>query len=66
MLEPENRRIDLPHEAQIERTGHLPMDLVAEVQKKAMAAGLYAANMPEEVGGAGLGAALDSRARDDK
>ncbi|WP_104020015.1 acyl-CoA dehydrogenase family protein [Roseovarius nitratireducens] len=43
-----------PHEAQIERTGHLPMDLVAEVQKKAMAAGLYAANMPEEVGGAGL------------
>jgi butyryl-CoA dehydrogenase len=44
----------LPHEAQIERTGHLPMDLVAEVQKKAMAAGLYAANMPEEVGGAGL------------
>ncbi len=43
-----------PHEAQIERTGHLPMDLVAEVQKKAMAAGLYAANMPEDVGGAGL------------
>lgn len=44
----------LPHEAAVERTGHLPMDLVAEVQKKAMAAGLYAANMPEEVGGAGL------------
>jgi len=43
-----------PHEALIERTGHLPMDLVAEIQKKAMAAGLYAANMPEEVGGAGL------------
>ena len=43
-----------PHETEIERTGMLDMDLVREVQKKAMAAGLYAANMPEEVGGAGL------------
>ena len=43
-----------PHEAEIERTGHLPMELIREVQAKAMAAGLYAANMPEEVGGAGL------------
>ena len=30
------------------------MELVREVQKKAIAAGLYAANMPEDVGGAGL------------
>ncbi|WP_243613610.1 acyl-CoA dehydrogenase family protein [Shimia aestuarii] len=43
-----------PHEAEIERTGHLDMDVVREVQAKAMEAGLYAANMPEEVGGAGL------------
>jgi butyryl-CoA dehydrogenase len=43
-----------PHEALVERTGHLPMELIREVQSKAMAAGLYAANMPEEVGGAGL------------
>lgn len=43
-----------PHEAEIERTGHLPMELIREVQAKAMAAGLYAANMPEDVGGAGL------------
>jgi acyl-CoA dehydrogenase len=43
-----------PHEAKIERTGQLDMDLVRELQKKAMNAGLYAANMPEEVGGAGL------------
>ena len=43
-----------PHEALIERTGHLPMELIKEVQAKAIAAGLYAANMPEEVGGAGL------------
>ena len=43
-----------PHEAQVERSGHLPMDLIREIQKKSIAAGLYAANMPEEVGGAGL------------
>lgn len=43
-----------PHEATVERTGHLDMDLIRELQAKAMAAGLYAANMPEEVGGAGL------------
>jgi acyl-CoA dehydrogenase len=43
-----------PHEALVERTGHLPMELIKELQGKAMAAGLYAANMPEEVGGAGL------------
>ncbi len=43
-----------PHEALVERTGHLPMELIKEIQGKAMSAGLYAANMPEEVGGAGL------------
>lgn len=43
-----------PHEAMVERTGHLPMDLIREIQQKAIAAGLYAANMPVEVGGAGL------------
>ena len=43
-----------PHEALVERTGHLPMELIREIQAKAIAAGLYAANMPEEVGGAGL------------
>ncbi|MDQ1849019.1 acyl-CoA dehydrogenase family protein [Gemmobacter fulvus] len=43
-----------PHEAEVERTGHLRMDLIREVQAKAIEAGLYAANMPEEVGGAGL------------
>jgi acyl-CoA dehydrogenase len=43
-----------PHEAAVERTGVLPMEVIREVQAKAMAAGLYAANMPEEVGGAGL------------
>ncbi|MCB1366304.1 MAG: acyl-CoA dehydrogenase family protein [Rhodobacteraceae bacterium] len=43
-----------PHEAEVERSGHLDMDLIRDLQAKAMAAGLYAANMPEEVGGAGL------------
>ena len=43
-----------PHEASVERTGVLPLELIREVQAKAMAAGLYAANMPAEVGGAGL------------
>jgi len=43
-----------PHEAEVERTGKLELDLIRELQKKAMAAGLYAANMPAEVGGAGL------------
>jgi acyl-CoA dehydrogenase len=43
-----------PHEALVERTGHLPMEIIKHVQQKAIAAGLYAANMPAEVGGAGL------------
>ena len=43
-----------PHEAAIERSGHLDMDLVWEIQQKAIEVGLYAANIPEEHGGAGL------------
>jgi butyryl-CoA dehydrogenase len=43
-----------PHEAEVERSGHLRPELIREIQRKAIAAGLYAANMPEEVGGAGL------------
>ena len=43
-----------PHELAVERSGHLPLELIKEIQKKAIAAGLYAANMPTEVGGAGL------------
>ncbi|MFZ2102590.1 MAG: acyl-CoA dehydrogenase family protein, partial [Oricola sp.] len=42
------------HEAEIERTGVLRDDLMKELRAKAIEAGLYAANMPEEVGGAGL------------
>lgn len=43
-----------PHEQMVERTGHLPLELIKDIQAKAIAAGLYAANMPVEVGGAGL------------
>ena len=43
-----------PHEDEIERTGVLRPDLRDAIKAKAIAAGLYAANMPAEVGGAGL------------
>ncbi|MEO5614740.1 MAG: acyl-CoA dehydrogenase family protein [Cypionkella sp.] len=43
-----------PHEAEVERAGVLRHDLMKEISKKAVEAGLYAANMPEDVGGAGL------------
>ncbi|HUF43911.1 MAG TPA: acyl-CoA dehydrogenase family protein [Aestuariivirgaceae bacterium] len=43
-----------PHEAEVERTGILAPDLREALKAKAIAAGLYAANMPAEVGGAGL------------
>ncbi len=43
-----------PHELEIEQSGHLEMDLIREIQAKAIEAGLYAANIPEEYGGAGL------------
>ena len=43
-----------PHEAEVERTGHLRRELIDAVKAKAIAAGLYAANIPEAFGGAGL------------
>src|SRR5579863_2458699 len=45
-----------PHEAEVERTGVLREELHQVLKAKAIAAGLYAANMPAEVGGAGLDA----------
>ncbi len=44
----------VPHEAEVERTGVLRPELHRELKAKAIEAGLYAANMPTEVGGAGL------------
>jgi len=43
-----------PHEQEIELTGELRAELRKELQAKAIEAGLFAANMPTEVGGGGL------------
>lgn len=43
-----------PHEQEIEQTGVLRPELAAEIKAKALEAGLYAANIPEEFGGGGL------------
>jgi acyl-CoA dehydrogenase len=45
-----------PHELEIEQSGVLRPELLRELKAKAIEAGLYAANMPTEVGGAGLDA----------
>ena len=44
----------MPHEQEVEETGQLRPDLLRELKAKAIEAGLYAANMPTEVGGVGL------------
>jgi acyl-CoA dehydrogenase len=46
----------VPHEREVEDSGALRPELYQELKGKAIAAGLYAANMPAEVGGAGLDA----------
>ena len=43
-----------PHEREVEDTGVLRQELLEELKRKAMAAGLYAANMPADIGGGGL------------
>ena len=43
-----------PHEQEVEETGELRPELLRELKAKAIGAGLYAANMPTEVGGGGL------------
>lgn len=44
----------MPHEQEVEQTGELRPELLRELKSKAIEAGLYAANMPTEVGGVGL------------
>src|SRR3954451_6649540 len=43
-----------PHEDEVDRKGEVPPELVESIREKAISAGLYAANMPVEVGGGGL------------
>jgi len=45
-----------PHEEEVERLDEVPLALADQIRKKAIAAGLYAANMPAELGGGGLDA----------
>jgi butyryl-CoA dehydrogenase len=44
----------VPHEDEVERSGRLAPELLDRLRAVAIRAGLYAANMPEEVGGGGL------------
>jgi acyl-CoA dehydrogenase len=43
-----------PHEEQVEKLGEVPPELVQQIKKRSIDAGLYAANMPAELGGGGL------------
>ncbi|SHH73628.1 acyl-CoA dehydrogenase family protein [Marivita hallyeonensis] len=43
-----------PHEAEVERTGEVPMEVAQEIKRKVIDLGFYACSFPEEVGGAGL------------
>jgi acyl-CoA dehydrogenase len=45
-----------PHEDEVERLDEIPAALAGAIRGKALAAGLYAANMPAELGGGGLDA----------
>ena len=44
----------VPHEDGVERTGQVPPELVHQIRSRSIDAGLYAANMPVELGGGGL------------
>src|SRR5687768_9897086 len=43
-----------PYEDEVERLDAVPSELAEQVRGAALEAGLYAANMPEELGGGGL------------
>ena len=43
-----------PHEDMVDKEGEVPEELGRQIERRAMEAGLYAANLPEEVGGGGL------------
>lgn len=44
----------LPHEEAVDRADEVSPELAAQIRDKAIAAGFYAFNMPEDVGGGGL------------
>lgn len=45
-----------PHEEEVDRLDAVPREVVEAIRDKAIAAGLYAPNMPAEIGGGGLDA----------
>jgi acyl-CoA dehydrogenase len=46
-----------PHEEEVDRLGHVPEVIGRRIEAKSKELGLYACNLPEEVGGGGLGIA---------
>jgi acyl-CoA dehydrogenase len=44
-----------PHEEEIDRLGHVPEEIGRTIEAKSKELGLFACNLPEEVGGGGLG-----------
>src|SRR5262252_3010418 len=48
------RRELVPHEDLVERLDEVPAELAGQIRGRAIAAGLYAANFPAELGGGGL------------
>jgi acyl-CoA dehydrogenase len=44
----------MPYEEEVERTDHVRPELIRQIHERAIKAGFYAANMPEELGGGGL------------
>jgi len=44
----------LPYEEEVERSGQVPPELVDQIRSRSIQAGIYAANMPSELGGGGL------------
>lgn len=43
-----------PHEEEVDRLGHVPIDLGRQIEARSKETGLFAANLPESVGGGGL------------
>jgi acyl-CoA dehydrogenase len=43
-----------PHEALVDKLGKVPPEIIEQIKKRSIDAGLYAANMPAELGGGGL------------
>ncbi len=43
-----------PHEATVEKLGHVPHELGEEIKRKTLEIGFYASNFPESAGGPGL------------